>query len=56
MGVKDGKLQVSALRLLSSDSSMSLAGCHVDENHPISGMLGGSNCTTVRGTKAILLR
>ena len=56
MGVKDGKLQVSALRLLSSDSSMSSVGCHVDENHPISGMLGGSNCTTVRGTKAILLR
>lgn len=51
MGVKDGKLQVSALRLLSSDSSMSPAGCHVDENHPISGMLGGSNCTTVRGNE-----
>ena len=51
MGVKDGKLQVSALRLLSSDSSMSPSGCHVDENHPISGMLGGSNCTAVRGNE-----
>lgn len=55
-GVGNEKPQVSALRLLSIDSSMSPAGCHVDENHPISGMLGGSNCTTVRGTKAILLR
>ena len=51
MGVKDGKLQVSALRLLSSDSSMSPSGCHVDENHPNSGKLGGSNCTAVRGNE-----
>lgn len=30
---------------------MSSAGCHVDENHPISGMLKGSDCITARERK-----
>lgn len=55
-GAGNEKPQVNVLCLLSNDSSMSSAGCHVDENHPISGILRGSNCITARGAKAILLQ
>ena len=44
--VKNEKPQVNVLCLLPSDGSMSPTRCHVDENHPISGMLRGSDCIT----------
>ena len=50
------KPQVNALLLRFENRSMFPAGCHVDENHPISGMLAGSNCIPARGTKTILLQ
>ena len=50
-GVGNGKSQVNVLCLLSNDSSMPSAGCHVDENHPISGMLRGSDYITARERK-----
>ena len=53
--VKNEKPQVNVLRLLPSDGSMSPIRCHVDENHAISGMLGGSDCIAT-GAKAILLQ
>ena len=49
--VKNEKPQVNVLRLLPSDGSMSPIRCHVDENHPISGMLMGSDCITARERK-----
>ena len=54
-GVGNEKPQVNVLCLLSNDSSMPSAGCHVDENHPISGMLRGSDYITAR-ERAILLQ
>ena len=50
-GVGNGKSQVNVLCLLSNDSSMPSVGCHVDENHLISGMLRGSDCITARERK-----
>ena len=47
--VKNEKPQVNVLRLLPSDGSMSPTRCHVDENHPISGMLRGSDCIAAGG-------
>ena len=56
VGVEKEKPQVNALRLRFENRSMFPMGCHVDENHPISGMLRGSKCITARGTKTILLQ
>ena len=56
MGVEKEKSQVNALRLRFENRSMFPVGCHVDENHPISGMLAGSNCIPAKGTKTILLQ
>ena len=43
VGVKNEKPQLKALRLQFGNRSLLPAECHVDENHPISGMLRGSN-------------